>query len=157
VPWQGGGTIPMDRSEETVTLIKELIRTYLTDRNLDNARRRRISSADIVDLHFEELLVESFIQLVNNFQQISNRVEIVMLPANRDWIVNPPEAKQRLHSAMNRIEAGTGIKILNMQDAPEITPDMFSDTTHLGRYTGDIPFTRLLADEMSDGQPDRQQ
>jgi hypothetical protein len=148
LPWQGGGTIPMDRSEETVTLIKELIRSYLTDRNLDNDRMGRIESADIIDLHFEELLVESFIQLVKNFQQISDQVEIIMLPANRDWIVNPPEAKQRLADTMQRISRDTGITIRNYQDMPGITPDMFSDTTHLGRYTGDIPFTRLLVDEI---------
>jgi len=148
LPWQGGGTIPTDRSEETVELIKELIRTYLTDRNLDNDRLFRIRSADIIELQFEELLMESFIQMVKNFQQISEQVEIILLPANRDWIVNSPEGTQRLAAALERIEAETGISIRNMQDAKEITPDMFSDTTHLGRYTGDLPFTRLLVNEL---------
>jgi hypothetical protein len=148
LPWQGGGTIPMDRSEETVNLIKELIRTYLTDRNLENDRLSRIRSADIIELQFEELLVESFIQLVKNFQQISDQVEVILLPANRDWIVNSPAAKQRLSETLDRISRETGIPIRNMQDVPEITPDMFSDTTHLGRYTGDIPFTRLLVDKV---------
>ncbi|MFT5138841.1 MAG: hypothetical protein ACI9H8_000528 [Lysobacterales bacterium] len=148
LPWQGGGTIPMDRSEQTVDLIKELIRTYLTDRNLENDRLGRIRSADIIELQFEELLVESFIQLVKNFQQISEHVEIILLPVNRDWIVNSPSGKQRLANTLERISRETGITIRNMQDVPEITPDMYSDTTHLGRYTGDIPFTRLLVDEI---------
>jgi len=92
--------------------------------------------------------MESFIQMVKNFQQISEQVEIILLPANRDWIVNSPEGTQRLAAALERIEAETGISIRNMQDAKEITPDMFSDTTHLGRYTGDLPFTRLLVNEL---------
>ncbi len=121
LPWQGGGTIPLDR----------------------------ILTADIIQLRFEELLVESFIQFVRNFQQISNQVEIILLPANRDWIVNPPEASQRLAVVLERIERETGIKIRNLQDAPEITPDMYGDTTHLGRYTGDLPFAQLLVDELA--------
>ncbi len=149
LPWQGGGTIPLDRSEQTVELIKELVRTNLTDRNLDNDRLDRILTADIIQLRFEELLVESFIQFVRNFQQISNQVEIILLPANRDWIVNPPEASQRLAVVLERIERETGIKIRNLQDAPEITPDMYGDTTHLGRYTGDLPFAQLLVDELA--------
>lgn len=148
-PWQGGGTIPPDRSEQTVELIKELIRLNLTEENLDNARMNRIRTADIIDLNFEELLVEAFIQLVKNFQTISERVEIIMLPKNNAVIKNPPEALLRQAAVMKRIENETGIKIRNMQDVPEITPDMFSDASHLGRYTGDIPFTHLLADEMA--------
>jgi hypothetical protein len=30
-----------------------------------------------------------------------------------------------------------------------ITPEMFSDTTHLARYQGDVPFTRFLAERYS--------
>jgi hypothetical protein len=148
VPWQGGGTIPADRSERTVELIKELITLNLTESELDDDRLFRIRSADIIDLHFEELLVESFIQLVKNFQGIAENVEVILLPKNSDWIKNPPEALQRQADVLDRIERETGVKIRNMQHVPEITPQMYSDTTHLGRYTGDIPFTRLLTDEM---------
>ena len=86
--------------------------------------------------------------MVKNFQAFSNRVEIILLPKNGDWIQYPPEARERLDNVIRRIENETGIKVLDMQDVPEITPDMYTDTTHLGRYTGDIPFTRLLKDEM---------
>jgi len=85
---------------------------------------------------------------VKNFQGFSKHVEVILLPRNRDWIEYSPQGKQRLANVIARIERETGIKVRNYQDAPEITPDMFTDTTHLGRYTGDIPFTRLLADDM---------
>jgi hypothetical protein len=148
LPWQGGGTIPPDRSEETVELIKELIRLNLTERNLDNDRRFRIQSADIIDLNFEEMLVEAFIRIVKSFETISDRVEIIMLPMNDDWIVHSEEGQARLEAVVERIEQETGLKIRSYRDAPEITPDMFTDTTHLGRYTGDVPFTRILARDM---------
>lgn len=148
-PWQGGGTIPSERSEETVALIKELAVTGQTDRRMDNDRLFRIRSADIIELNFEEQLIESFIRIVKNFQAISKRTEIILLPRNRDWIENSPEGRQRLLDVIQRIESETGISVRNYQDAPEITPDMFADTTHLGRYTGDIPFTRLLVDDLA--------
>jgi len=143
-PWQGGGTIPSERSEETVELIKELIHTGQSDRRMDNDRLFRIRTADIIELRFEELLVESFIQLVRNFQGFSKQVKIVLLPRNSDWIEYSPEGRARLEAVIERIARETGVEIVNLQDTAEITPDMFGDTTHLGRYAGDIPFTRLL-------------
>jgi hypothetical protein len=147
-PWQGGGTIPPDRSEETVELIKELIRLNLTDNNLDNARMNRILTADIIDLNFEELLIESFINLVKTFQGFSDRVEVMMLPTNSDWVTPSPEGQARLDKVIARIEAETGVKIRSYQGHPGISNDMFGDATHLGRYTGDIPWTRILATDM---------
>lgn len=148
-PWQGGGTIPSDRSEETVVLIQELMGTYLTDHRLDNDRLFRIRSADIIELQFEELLVESFIRIVENFKEFSDHVEVILLPRNVDWIDYSPEGWKRLEQTIARIERETGITMLNLQDTAAITPDMFLDTTHLGRYTGDIAFTRLLVDKVS--------
>ena len=146
MPWQGGETIPPERSDETVKLTMEIVRTDLADNRLDYDRMFKIRSADIIDLNFEELLVESVINIVNNFQSCSKQVEIILLPRNGAWIENSPEGKARLYEVLKRIESETGITIRNLQDASEITPDMYSDTTHLGRYTGDIPLTHLLAE-----------
>jgi hypothetical protein len=149
-PWQGGGTIPPDRSQETVMLIKELIQLNLTDHNLDNDRLFRIRTADIIDLNFEELLVQSFINIVKTFQGFSDRVEIIMLPMNNDWIVHSSEGRERLARVVTRIERETGISVRSYRDHPGFSPDMFGDTTHLGRYNGDIPFTRVLATDMAE-------
>lgn len=102
-------------------------------------------------MNFEELLIESFIHIVRTFQAISKRTGIMLLPRNRDWIEYSAEGRQRLADLIKRIERETGIKVRNYQDAPGITPDMFSDTTHLGRYTGDLAFTRLLVDDLASG------
>ena len=130
-------------------MIKELIRLNLRDHNLDNDRLFRIRTADIIDLNFEELLIESFINIVRTFQGFSDRVEIIMLPMNNDWIEHSEEGKKRLAAVVARIERETGLAVRSYRDAPEISPDMFGDTTHLGRYNGDIPFTRLLARDMA--------
>ncbi len=145
--WQGAGTIPEERSAETLEVFTEFYKTLRTDYQLDNDRLSRINSADIIDLDFSEVLVESFIQIVKNFQSISDHVEVVLLPKNTAWIKNPPEAMQRMQQVLDRIQTETGVVIRNFQTIDEITPDMFSDTTHLARYSGDVAFTNFLAEQ----------
>ncbi|WP_198555503.1 hypothetical protein [Colwellia sp. 75C3] len=111
---------------------------------MKNDRLSRIKSADIEELHFEPLLVESFIGIVKNFQRFSDNVEVVMLPKNSRYIHYTPEAKVRLAKAIKQIEQATGIKIKDHQDIKEVNADMYRDTTHLSRYRGDIAYTDFL-------------
>ena len=68
------------------------------------------------------------------------------MPRNHDWIKRPPEAQERLRLMLERIREETGVTINNFEDSPRITPEMFSDTTHLARYSGDVAFTSLLVE-----------
>lgn len=145
--WQGAGTIPEERSEETLTAFEEYYDLNQTDAQMKNDRLSRIRSADIEELNFEPLLVESFIQIVKNFQQFSDQVEVIMLPRNTKWITNTPEGKKRLADAIKQIEQATGITIRDHQDLDIINPTMFSDTTHLARYRGDVPYTEYLVEQ----------
>ncbi len=115
-----------------------------TEARMKNDRLSRIRSADIEALHLEPLLVESFINVVKNFQSFSDKVEVVMLPKNSRYIHYSPAAKKRLAQAIKQIEKATGIKIKNHQDIEEVNADMFRDTTHLSRYRGDIAYTDFL-------------
>ena len=72
-----------------------------------------------------------------------------MLPKNSKWIHNTPAAKKRLAKAINQIEKATGVTIKDHQDIAEITPDMFSDATHLSRYRGGVAYTKFLIQEFS--------
>ncbi|WP_395377404.1 hypothetical protein [Marinicella sp. W31] len=148
--WQGGGTIPEERSAETLALFEEFYANQNADqRRLDDDRLNRIHSADIIDLNFSQELIDAFIRIVKNFQGFSDQVEIVLLPRNTDWIENSPEGLARLQDAIQQIEAGTGIRIKNHQDLPSMKSHMFSDTTHLNRYQGAFSYTRHLVEEMS--------
>lgn len=69
-----------------------------------------------------------FIRIVKNFQAISDRVEVLKLPKNSDWIHNTPQADARMAA---------------------ITPEMFVDTTHLARYTGGVGYTRQLVETLA--------
>jgi hypothetical protein len=146
-PWQGAGTIPEERTAETLATFDDYYAVSQTDARMKNDRLSRIRSADIEELHFEPLLVESFIGIIKNFQRFSDKVEVVMLPKNSRYIHYTPEAKVRLAEAIKQIEQATGIKIKNHQDVKEVTADMYRDTTHLSRYRGDIAYTDFLLKE----------
>lgn len=146
-PWRGAGTIPEERSAQTLTIFDDYYAVSQTDARMKNDRLSRIRSADIEELHFEPFLVESFIGIVKNFQRFSDNVEVVMLPKNSRYIHYTPEAKLRLAQAIKKIEQATGIKIKDHQDIKEVNADMYRDTTHLSRYRGDIAYTDFLLSE----------
>lgn len=145
--WQGAGTILSERSPGTLELFEEYFSLLRNPRRMENDELNRISCCDIEELPFEEVLVEAYIRLVKVFQQFSNHVEVILLPRNTDWIVYTPEAQARLDALLDRIRVETGVVVKDFQVIDAITPEMYSDTTHLGRYIGDVPFTDFLVDE----------
>ncbi|MEM7350305.1 MAG: hypothetical protein AAF657_05835 [Acidobacteriota bacterium] len=145
--WQGAGTIPEERSQATRDMLAEIYETLRTARLLEDDRLRRITCCDIEELHFEEVLVESFIRMVQNFQQFSNHVEVILLPRNTEWIHYPPEAVERMQVVLDRIRSETGVTIRDYQVLEGFSAKMFSDTTHLSRYEGDVAFTAHLVEE----------
>jgi hypothetical protein len=149
-PWRGGGTNKSERSPETLALVDEYYTLTQTDYRMDDDRLSRIYTADIVDLNFDPDLIEAFIALVKNFQQIADHVEIVMLPKNTDWIKNPPEALARQAAVVERIRRETGVPLRDFQQTDFVSNDMFSDSTHLNRYQGAVAFTHLVAEEYAE-------
>ena len=106
----------------------------------------RITCCDIEDLNLEETLIAAFIRTVKNLQEISDEVEVILLPRNHQWIQRPPEAWERLNTALDRIERETGVTVRSFEDFAKDRPDMFSDVTHLARYHGDVPYTNMLVE-----------
>lgn len=142
--WRGAGTIPEERSAETLELFDAYYKVSQTDATMKNDRLGRIASADIEELNFEPLLIEHFINIIKNFQRISDNLEIIMLPKNSKWITTSPAAEERLAKVIKHIEQATGVKVTNHQYIQEITSDMYLDTTHLSRYKGDVAYTDYL-------------
>jgi len=148
--WQGAGTIPSERSEETLQIFEDYYAALTTDKHMTDDKLWRQYSADVSNLDFEEELVAAFIRLVGEFQQISEHVEVVLLPRNTEWIVYTPEVQARLDGVVQRIRDETGVTVRDFQVIDAVSNDMFSDTTHLGRYIGDVPFTRFLVDHYAE-------
>ncbi|MFT4939719.1 MAG: hypothetical protein ACI88A_002764 [Paraglaciecola sp.] len=148
--WRGAGTIPEERSAETMALFDDYYSVSQTDALMKNDRLSRIRSADIEELHFEPLLVEHFINIIKNFQRVSDNLEVIMLPKNSKWIKTTPEADKRLAEVLRQIQQATGVRVKNHQDIPEIAPRMYRDTTHLSRYKGDVAYTEYLIKQYAD-------
>ncbi len=144
--WQGGGTIPEERSASTLEILPQYYETLRTPRRMENDKLNRISCCDIEELEFEEELVAAYIRIVKVFQQFSDHVEVVMLPRHTEWIRYSPEAAARLAAVLDRIRDETGVTIRDDQLLPGVTPEMFRDTTHLARYFGDVFYTSHLVD-----------
>lgn len=144
--WQGSGTIPEERSAETLELFPKYYAARRNEKAMTDDRLNRINCCDLEELDFEEELIAAFIRTVQNFQEFSDNVEVILMPVNEDWIKRPAEGQRRLREALERVALETGVSIRNFEQAPEITPQMFSDTTHLARYSGDVRFTELLVD-----------
>jgi len=147
--WQGGYSLPEERSAESMELFRQYFETKHSAKMLENDLFGRIKTADIVDLHLDDELVSAFVRVVQNFQEISDRVEVTLLPRNADWIQYPPDARARLDAAIARIEREAGVRIRDYQDTGVVTPDLFDDTTHLASYTGRVVFTRFLAEQFA--------
>ncbi len=144
--WQGAGLMREEREAQTLEWFSQYWEALRTEQRMSDDRLWRIQCCDIEELDFEEELVTGFIRTVKNFQEFSNQVEVVLLPRNHDWIQRGPEAWQRLEAVLERIERETGAKVRSFEDAPEITPQHFNDTTHLSRYEGNVAFTDLLVE-----------
>jgi hypothetical protein len=144
---RGAAPRPEALSPETVDLLARLMKNlqYPESRRAD--LEDRIRCCDVLDLHFDEGLVRDFIAMVRELGAISDRIEVVLLPKNYDWVRNPPEALARQQAVLERIERETGARVSDYQYRPEIDERYFWDVTHLTIYEGQDRFTTLLADD----------
>jgi hypothetical protein len=144
---RGAAPRPEALSPETVDLLARLMKNlqYPESRRAD--LEDRIRCCDVLDLHFDEGLVRDFIAMVRELGAISDRIEVVLLPKNYDWVKNPPEALARQQAVLERIERETGARVSDYQYRPEIDERYFWDVTHLTIYEGQDRFTTLLADD----------
>jgi len=145
--WKGGNALPTERSEELTALLAEYYSLVQNDYHMATDRLSRIRTADIEELDFDEDLVVAFIEMVKVLADVSDNIEVIMLPQNDDWISHSPEARQRLNTVIARIQSESGVPVRNFQKIDAVTNDMFSDTTHLNGLDGRDAFTRFLADE----------
>ena len=145
--WKGGNALRSERSEELGNLLAEYYVLARNDYRMGRDRLSRIRTADIEELDFDEDLVVAFINLVNAFKPVADNIEVIMLPKNTEWIKNPPDALERQRVVVERIERETGVRVRDFQHLEVITPEMFSDTTHLNALDGRDAFTKSLVDE----------
>ena len=145
--WKGGNALDEERSEELRNLLAEYYTLIQHDYYMARDRLRRINTADIELLDFDEDLVVAFINMVKALDSVAEHTEIILLPKNTNWITHPPEVLDRQRRLLERIERETGVVVRNFQQIDAVSNDMFSDTTHLNAQEGLRAFSRFLAEE----------
>lgn len=137
-------------STESLEALQIFMDSYRAPAFMAADQQRRIIQGDIQGLGFDERLILAFINKVNDLKAVSEYMEVILLPRNTDWINYTPEVQQKLDRLMERITRETGVPVRDFQDHPDITPEMFRDTTHLSFGSGIDAFTRLLAETYED-------
>lgn len=108
--------------------------------------QRRIVSADILELRFDETLIAAFIEMVRNFQAIAETVEVVLLPRNTEYVIYTPEVRARLEAVKRRIAEETGVVIRDQQLHRLIDGSHFADSTHMNTGGTELYSRALAAD-----------
>ena len=138
-----------DLSPETRALLSRLMANLQYPPSLQDDLENRIRCCDIVDLHFDEGLVHDFIAMVRELAAISDRIEVVLMPKNYDWVKNPPEALARQRAVLERIERETGVRVSDYQNLRELDGGYFWDVSHM-TPEGTEYFSVRLAEDWSE-------
>ena len=134
------------RTESTATRPEAIPHTtHFTERPLSAPRKPAYSA--YAQLHFNEGLVRDFIALVHEPAATSDRIEVVLMPRNYEWVKNPPEALDRQRTVVTRIERETGAAVRDYQHLPELDGRYFLDVSHLILHEGQDRFSSLLAED----------
>lgn len=148
-PLTGGGLVDMaDLSAETQALVIDIGEKMRDPKVLELDLKARISCCDIEELDISEQALNDFIELVTIAGQFSDRVEVVVMPRNRDWVQATPEGTARLMAALEKISASTGVAVRNYLDHPAFDESSFYDVTHLSMDRGRAQFSQLLARDL---------
>ena len=144
---RGGRADKGKLSDDSLVALNSYSSSYRHSELMRNDLQRRVVQGDILDLDFHEELILAFIEMVNTLSSVSDQIEILLMPRNTQWISYTPEVQNKLEELMQRISDATGVNVRNWQDDSRITPEDFTDTTHLSFTTGIDRFTDLLVEE----------
>jgi len=147
---RGGSGDKTRLSEETLEMLKEWTASSRHPELLEVALQYRIAGADIIDLGFDQELIDAFTRMVKNFQAISDHVEVLLLPRNTDWVNYTSETRARLDAVLKEIAQQTNVVVKDYQTHPMIGPEQFIDTDHLSPYDGIDIFTKILAEDYAE-------
>ena len=107
----------------------------------------RVFCCDILELHFDQELLDRFIDLVNNYKEISHNVRVLLYPIHQEYILYSPETQARLKTALDYISQKTNVPVDNFQLIPEINTSHFVDESHLTISDGTVIFSEYLAEK----------
>ena len=146
---QGGLIDMMDLSAEARDLVVKISSQMRHPKAMEMDLQGRIQCCDIENLSFNDELIGDFLDTVETAKRFSQRVEIVLMPRNSDWVKLSPEGQRRLQQMLAHLARQSGVGIRNYQNHPAFDGDDFYDVTHLSMDQGRPLFSRVLAGDLA--------
>ena len=115
--------------------------------------RWRVETSDLLELRFDERKVAAFAEAVRALAGVSEHTVLLLAPRNRAWVQLTPEGRARLAEVVARLSRDTGVPVVDLSEAPELTPEDFIDVTHLNESSGRPRFSRRLAEALTPPAP----
>jgi hypothetical protein len=125
--------------------------TFLTAKldpeRMEADRARLQQRNDILELRIDEAMFRDFIEAVTQAKQVADHTFVVLMPRNHDWAEPTAAGRERLRTAVARIQRDTGVEVLDLTGG-YASADFF-DVGHLNEVTGVPRFARELADRIA--------
>ena len=146
---QGGLIDMMDLSPQAQELSAKISQQMRHHKALEMDLQNRIQCCDIENLFFNDKLVRQFLDTVATAKQFSERVEIVLMPCNRQWVQLSEQGQARLQAMLGHLQQQTGVNIRNYQTHQSFDSSDFYDVTHLSMDKGRPLFSSVLARDLA--------
>jgi hypothetical protein len=117
---------------------------------LEPERQWRVETSDLLELHFDEQQVRSFIEAVRALASVSQETLVVLAPRNPAWNQPTAEGRARLAAVLALIERETGAPVLDLAESPGFGPEDFIDVTHLNESSGRPKLSQRLAEAVAE-------
>ena len=144
-PLRGGRIDKRKLSDQAANDLEVLVQSNQHPLFMQRDLQRRIDTSDILQLEFDETLIQDFLTMIENLKSVSHHLEVVLLPRNTDWVTYSPQAQERFDGVIERIKKQGNVTVLDTQEIPVISPKDFVDTTHLSYGRGITAYSRYLA------------
>jgi hypothetical protein len=101
------------------------------------------TKSGLINLEFDDKLINEFILTVKAMNSIASHVVIVLMPKN-PALIRPIAAELRLKNMIQHISEKTKTTIIDVSQSTEILHTDFYDINHLNGLTGEQKFAHLL-------------
>lgn len=143
---QDRGGLPPTASADALALSAQVMKRMQHPDRMAASRQQRIDCCDMEDLNIDPVMLDRFIDAIRQAQKVSKRVDLLLMPRNRDVIQLSDLGRENLRRAIERIAAETGVRVVDFSESDGYGVDKFFDADHLTLFSGRQYFSEQLAD-----------
>ena len=112
------------------------------------ALKSRVRCCDMLELRFSAGYIRDFVETVKVFQQVSDRVVVILTPEDNTTITRGEDAKERLRQVLDQVRRDTGVRVLDFSGSDQFVFSDFLDVDHMNNLASE-KFSNMLANEVA--------